>query len=364
MKVLIITPSAENAHVVKWVAAAAGYGHQIELLCLRQGPNPTGVPRTVVPTEVGVAQKLVGRWRFVWTCRQRIRRFRPDLVHVHFMDPTQTVLGWWAARPLLVTVWGSDISMPRAIWNEGFRRLGLRAATRVTVTNPLLEYLVRAHLGQLAPVDVVPFGVDTERFRPIPSPDAGVFRVAFVKHLEPIYGLDTLLRAMVDVRAAHPASELWVVGTGSWSERYQELARTLGLHDVVRFLGPKPNAEVPDLLSQCQVLAMPSRSESFGVTALEAAACGLPVVASRVGGVADVVADGVTGFLVPPDNPAALAERLLWLARNTQEAKELGLAGRTRVCGLYEWKDCAVRMETIYQDLVRSGAGSASNSAE
>jgi glycosyltransferase involved in cell wall biosynthesis len=93
----------------------------------------------------------------------------------------------------------------------------------------------------------------------------------------------------------------------------------------------------------------PSRAESFGVAALEAAASGLPVVASRVGGLPEIVADGETGLLVPPEAPAALAEALRSLIRSPERRRELGKAARARAVERYDWRRCAQAMERLYE---------------
>jgi glycosyltransferase involved in cell wall biosynthesis len=127
----------------------------------------------------------------------------------------------------------------------------------------------------------------------------------------------------------------------------------------VRFIGRLPNSDVAALLSGLDVLAMPSRREEWGVAAAEASASGLAVVATRVGGIPEIVADGETGLLVPPEDPAALAKALERLIADPGLRSRLGRAGRRRIEELFRWERCVDRMELIYRRAVeaRSPAG-------
>ncbi|MFA7332232.1 MAG: glycosyltransferase [Candidatus Delongbacteria bacterium] len=358
MKILFITLKADNAHVLRWVQGALDAGHQPELLCLMPCRPVLDIPTTIIDTDSGPWAKSIGRLHFILACRRAIRRLRPDLVHIHFMDPTLTVLGWIQASPLLVSVWGSDLAMPRSLLNEGFRRLGIRAADCVVATNPLLEYMARAHVGLDAPVEVIPFGVDTRLFTPGADPPDRPFRIGFVKHLEWVYGYDVLIRAVAIAVRRVPDLELHIVGEGNREAEARRLVQEAGLGEVTVFRGRIPNAQLPELLRSYHAFAMPSRSESFGVSALEASACGVPVVASRAGGIPDVVRDGETGFLVPPRDADALAERLVWLAEHPAEARRMGRSGRQLVEREFAWDDCVMKMEAVYRRLTGSAASS------
>jgi glycosyltransferase involved in cell wall biosynthesis len=134
---------------------------------------------------------------------------------------------------------------------------------------------------------------------------------------------------------------------------YRELIHRLGIADRVTVSGSVPHAEVPATLRRFDVYAMPSLSESFGVAALEASSCGVPVVASSVGGTPEVIRHGETGFLVPPCDPTALADALAELLREPERRHAMGRAGRAFVKGHYEWATCVDRMEALYEQVAR-----------
>ena len=223
-----------------------------------------------------------------------------------------------------------------------------------------------------ATVRVIPPGVDTQRFHPSDRAAAraaiGVAADAclllFVGRIEPLKGTDTLLQAVQLLRARGqlpPQLSLSIIGGDpdqpresrlAELQRLMELRDELGLGEVVTFLGKRAQETLPDYYVAADVVVMPSLYESFGMVALEAMACGTPVVASQVGGLAYLVRDGETGYLVPDRDPAALADRLSRLLSNPQLRAQMGaqavLHART-----YAWPDITRKVIGLYADAVR-----------
>jgi glycosyltransferase involved in cell wall biosynthesis len=212
--------------------------------------------------------------------------------------------------------------------------------------------------------EVIYGGADTRRFAPVPG--VGRDGVLFVGRLTPHKGVDRLLQAL-------PAgASLQVAGSAGHDphppERdYPDLLRRLAQGRDVSFLGPVPDAGLPDLYRRATVLVVPSVdrtcygrpvpvSELLGLVALEAMASGTPVVASRLGGLAEVVVDGETGFLVPPGDTGALADRLARLVGDRRLAARLGANARDHVLARFTWRVCAERCLAAYQTLERSPA--------
>ena len=201
-------------------------------------------------------------------------------------------------------------------------------------------HLVSAYGARLDRISVIPCGVDTDLFRPGHPTVAraeleldDVPTLLYVGRIAPIKGLATLLEAVARLVAQGRRVRLLVVGgdaddAGDGHEAYvRDLTCQLGLCDVVSFLGAQPQAALRDYYVAADVTVMPSYYESFGLVALEAMACGSPVVASRVGGLATTVRHGVTGFLVPEGDVAALAERIAMLLENPKLRTDLGQEG-------------------------------------
>ncbi len=233
-----------------------------------------------------------------------------------------------------------------------------------------LEFLYHADSRKLR---VVPPGVDLSRFYPIPRDEARAVigvpledrLILYVGRIEPLKGIDTLLRALAQIQSSETSEccphSLVVIGgdpeatqeamTGELS-RLKQLADSLGIKDLVFFLGKRSQDSLPYYYSAADVVVVPSHYESFGMVALEAMACGTPVVASQVGGLAFLIKDGVTGFVIPNDEPDLLAGRLVDILQNQELQIRLGKQGELAARD-YSWDKIAARIFQIYEDLLR-----------
>lgn len=208
-------------------------------------------------------------------------------------------------------------------------------------------------------------GVDTDRFRP-GEPDRelidrfqldGKSVLLTVARLDERKGHDTVLRALAALGAEGERLAYLIVGKGREEARLRRLADDLGLHDRVIFAGYVPDADLPRYYTLCAVFVMPNRTttqtalagdiEGFGISFIEASACGKPVIAGRSGGASEAVVDEETGLLVDPESPDAVAAALLRVLRDPDLARRLGEAGRRRVEAEYDWRRLAKRVEEI-----------------
>lgn len=203
-------------------------------------------------------------------------------------------------------------------------------------------------------VAVIPLGVDLGMFTPRPQAEARARlgldptrrSVLAVGRIEPLKGLDILIRAVGELQPRVPVDLLIIGGderAATEIARLESIAAEAGASAAVRFLGPKPHDALPDWYAAADVVAVPSFYESFGLVAVEAMACGTPVVASRVGGLASTVVDGRTGYLVPWRCPEPFAERIELLLRNEPLRLALGAAGVERMRA-YDWSVVAARV--------------------
>jgi D-inositol-3-phosphate glycosyltransferase len=218
-----------------------------------------------------------------------------------------------------------------------------------------------------AKIAIVPPGVDLGRFAPtkrcVAKRRLGLPKterlILFVGRIEPLKGIDTLLEAVSLLQQQHPAAlenvRVGLIG-GNPHAPDAELSRLLALHaqlklgETVEFLGARDQNQLPDYYAAASVVVMPSHYESFGMVALEAMAMGTPVIASRVGGLAHLVRDGETGFLMPPRQPQALADRLHCLLTDDALLKELSTQAQ-QYAQTYNWANVVDRMLDVY-DLV------------
>jgi D-inositol-3-phosphate glycosyltransferase len=262
---------------------------------------------------------------------------------------------------------------------EGEYRIGgerkvLKAVDRIiaatTAEFAQLLWLYQADENKIA---IIPPGVDIRKFYPIPADEAKEYigvppcrrMLLFVGRIEPLKGLDVLLEAIRIMQQNDDIQEnpfcLAVIGgdpeDSTEASVNQEMARIkaltekAGLHDLVTFLGKKSQDSLPYYYSAAEAVVVPSHYESFGMVALEAMACGTPVVASQVGGLAYLVQDGVTGYTVPVDEPAELANHLTTLLQDTQLRDQMGKQAE-QVAQNYAWDKIATRLIELYESLI------------
>jgi len=211
-----------------------------------------------------------------------------------------------------------------------------------------------------AKVSVIPPGVDLSRFRPMSQSQSREFlgygegkNILFVGRLEPLKGLDVLFRAVASLEDLGNVTLNVVGGDDNSTEksRLQSLASRMKLTQNVRFIGSVSQDDLPLHYNAADVCVLPSHYESFGLAALEAAACGRPVVASEVGGLPSIVRNGSTGFLVEPRHSDTMAERLCELLGDDMLRSRMGSAARTHAETL-GWDRAADALLDRYREMV------------
>ena len=209
-------------------------------------------------------------------------------------------------------------------------------------------------------VSVIPPGVDLSRFHPMSQRQSRDYlgygpekNILFVGRLEPLKGIDNLFRAVASLENLKSITLSVVGGDGNSQEkiRLEALVKKMRLNQTVHFLGPIPQEELPIHYNAADVCVLPSYYESFGLAALEAAACGKPVVASEVGGLPAIVNDGVTGYLVPPKRMDVIAERLCELLEDDLLRVHMGTAARIHAESL-GWDSSADSLLRCFRELV------------
>ena len=249
----------------------------------------------------------------------------------------------------------------------GEERVAATADCLLAPTPAEARQLVELYGASPAKVRIVPHGVDRGRFHPGDRAAAraalGVARphvLAFVGRLQPLKAPDLAVLALAELSRRRPDldAELLVVGGASGNgagepARLHQLAGQLGVADRVRFLAPQPHDRLATIYRAADVVLMPSWSESFGLVALEAQACGTPVVAAGVGGLVHAVGDGTTGLLLPGRDPEAWAATVAGLLSSPRRLAAMGVAA-ARFAGAHGWDRTATRLLGIYADLVQA----------
>jgi D-inositol-3-phosphate glycosyltransferase len=340
------------------------------------GPVPKSDLPEVLPAFLdGVLERAAGE--------HRTHKHSPyDVVHSHYW-----LSGWVGNRTK--EIWGAplvasfhtlgrvkDAASSASGGSEPPARLAgeegvILGADRIVAPTPVeAAELVNLYGADPDRIRVVAPGVDGRIFAPRPKREArerlklGRSRlVLFVGRLQPFKGPDVAIRAFAVAKARAPEiagdAVLWLVGGPSeeadgWEEvsHLSALAASLGISQHVRFVPPQPHEALADLYSAAEVVLAPSRSESFGLAALEAQACGTPVIGTAAGGMRYVVVDGGSGFLVKGQDPAAYAGRLLAVLGDTDLAARFSVEAADHA-GRFSWDVTTAEIRSIYRELLR-----------
>lgn len=296
------------------------------------------------------------------------RRLRPDLVHTH--TAKAGALGRVAARlagvPAIVHTFHGHVL--EGYFSPGVTRLFLqieRALARITdriitLSPRLHQALLGMGIGRPEQVQMIPLGLELDPFLRVSPGQAGLRAalaippgapvLGIVGRLVPIKDHPTLFRALALLEGGSRAPHLVVVGDGERREPLRRLAHRLGLASRIHFLGWRTDLQA--VLGELDVVICCSRNEGTPVALIEAMAAGIPVVSTDVGGVGDLVVQGETGWLVPPDDPPALAQAVQGLLADPALAGRLAAAARPYALSRHDVKGLIHKMEALYTSLM------------
>ena len=289
------------------------------------------------------------------------REHRLDLFHVHYAIPhaiagvlAQQMLGEKAPR-MVTTLHGTDITIvgqDRSFFE--ITRFGIERSQGVTAVSEFLRRMTLDEFQVKTPIEVVPNFVDLDRYPP-ERPDRSAYAAPGQKVLLHVSNFRPVKRVLDVVRIFERVvrevdAVLLMVGEGPERSSAQALARRLGIHDRLRFLGIQQGME--EIVGMADVLLLPSELESFGLSALEAMAAGVPVVGSDAGGLPEVVKHTETGFLLPVGDVEGMATRTLEILKDDERRREMGAAGRRRAESLFNADRVVSHYERVYEKVL------------
>lgn len=285
------------------------------------------------------------------------RAYKYDVYHFYFGLPTAILalyVHFVLGKPYIIALRGSDVPgyddtkwymKPLHLILRPLSRFLWKHASAVTVLSKNLQDLARETQPNLASV-IIGNGVDDQRFPNVPLKDATPVRLISVCRMVPRKGLDFLIEAMEELKNDGVTLEL--VGSGQDEQRMADLVRSRGLERYVTLSGYVRSDRLHSHYNRAHIFVLPSLSESFGQVLIEAMSCGLPVVATTVGGIPETIRDKVNGLLVPPRDPAALIEAIRWLAANPSQREHMGRCNAEQARESYSWPAIALKYETLY----------------
>ena len=364
MKVLLLA-NGGSSHIQKWIRSLSEKGLDIGLFSLNHFEesiysgcknlsilnNPSYKNSRSVFTKINYLTNN-------GLLKKQIQLYKPDILHAHYATSYGMLGAKSNFKPYVVSVWGSDVyDFPKkSPLHKNIVKRVLAKATVICSTSNCMKLETGKYTHSA--MEIIPFGVDTSVFTPVDgfTLDKKEITVGIIKSLEKKYGIDFLIRAFKNVVGEHPKKilKLKIIGEGSKKEEYKKLCEELHIAEKVEFVGKVSHDEVIKYHQLIDIFVCLSTldSESFGVSLVEAMACGKPVVASDVAGFKEVIDSDANGILVPKNSYKEAAEAINFYINNPDLALKKGANARLHVLQKYSWNSNVEQMLNVYKKLI------------
>jgi glycosyltransferase involved in cell wall biosynthesis len=366
MRILFLSTSMGMGGADKQLLSAAqelrSRGHDILIVSLTPlGPMGLEARGSGIPTESLEMRRGMPDPRGLFRLLQLVRSWKPDILHSHMVHANLMARAVRLLSPVPVMVATiHNIYEGAAVWMAAYRLTNRLVDHMTIVSQAAADRFIRERIVPREMLRVVPNGIDSELFRNVPADTRASLRRSLevddrfvwlaVGRFEIAKDYPNMLRAFAQVRRQEARAVLLLVGRGSLQAETEALVQELNLERDVRFLGVR--ADVPEIMSAADGYLMSSAWEGMPMVLLEAAAAGLPIVATSVGGNQEVVRDGENGYLVPPRDADALATAALRLMGLSQaQRRQMGERGREHVRNRYSLRRVAEQWEELYRDV-------------
>ena len=357
MKICFLAP-ANNYHTQKWVRYFVDQGNEVSVLSLTKG-EIDGAKVYWLNANTGSGASDFAKLKYLLQfhhIREIINEIKPDIINAHYASSYGTLAALAGLKNHIVSVWGSDVyDFPRkSIFHKKLLEFSLNSARCIFSTSNAMAEETRKYTKKN--IFITPFGVDMDLFNPEKREriDDGKFIIGTVKKLEPKYGIDYFLKAVSIVKEKIPdiPLEVRIAGNGSHELQYHQLAKELGIENIVKWLGFISQEKAAKEWANMDCGIIYSESESFGVSAVEAQAAGIPVIVSDVPGLQEAVNPGTSAAVVLRGKSELLAEKIIELYETPDKRVDMGKIGREYVKEHYELNKCFQRVAGYYAQLL------------
>ncbi len=346
---------AHSPHTKKWAEFFADKGHEIHVISFDHG-EISNANLHYIDMNISWDSKSISKFKYIFALnniKKLLNKIKPDIIHAHRVTGYALLASLANYHPYVLSVWGSDIyDFPeQSIFHKKLVKYNLNKADYIFSTSHAMKRQIQRYIDK--EVEVTPFGVDTSIFKPLEDSykksSGGKLVVGTVKTLEPKYGIEYLIKAFAIVKNKYPeyCLELIIGGAGSQEKHLKELVKDLNIQDSVKFIGYINQNEVINAFNSMDIAVFPSILESFGVAAVEAQACGTPVIISNVGGLKEATFDG-SRMIVNIQDENDLARAIGKLINNKELRIEMGKKARAFVEDNYNIEDNFNKVEELY----------------
>ncbi|MBU1130831.1 glycosyltransferase [Patescibacteria group bacterium] len=284
----------------------------------------------------------------LWRLKKYFQKNRIQIVHTHLFagDTWGRLAAKWAGAPIIIST-EHNINLDEGPAKKIIKRILSRFTNQIiAVSQAVKNYQTLKEKIPSQKIIVIYNGLDLNRFPFNYRPLRQAATLGIIGRLEPQKGHAPALLAFKEVLKKYPQTKLLIIGQGSLKPKLVKLGQKLHIADSLSWQSPREN--VNDFLKQINILLAPSLWEGFGIVAIEALAAGVPVIASQVDGLKEIITDGENGFLAPVNNPGGLAQKIIEVMENSDKLEGVSLKGRKKVINLFTIQQMAERYQKIY----------------
>jgi len=360
---ILLLADPASAHTIKWANSLNNNGYQITVVGFSADFDKSQynigiqVYNLFVNSELkskrdGAFSKLL-YLKNTLKIKKIINDIKPNLIHVHYATSYGLLALLIGYRPYIISVWGSDINEfpKRNFIYKNLLKLILNNANGLCATSQ--DLAVNTSLYSNKKINIIPFGVDTNIFKPSLKTSEKKY-IGAIKTLEANYGIENVIRAfaLVKGKISNFNYKLLIVGTGSQTTYLKNLVSELKIAEVTTFTGFVEYNKIHEYHQLLKIGVYPSIQESFGVAIAETMACGGVVIASKVGGIKEIVEDTITGYLVEPCNSEKIADKIIELLSDEEKLNRFSDNSINRIKELYSIEYMIKKINEVYKSVM------------
>ena len=356
MKICFIGP-ANSAHIIKWCNWFNKRGHEIHVISFTPGEIKDTFVH-VINLGVDVDGSDLGKLKYLFSgkkIKRIINSINPDIINVHYATSYGAAVAFGNIHDYVLSVWGSDIYYfpNKSFFHKALLKYSLKKANYLFSTSRAMAKEAEKYTNKS--FVITPFGVDLQLFNPKlrDRNEGGEFIVGTVKGLADTYGIKDILKAVSELKGKVPI-RLRIAGKGPKEQEYHQLAVELGIDDITNWLGFISQEDAAKEWANMDVAVIPSIQESFGVSAIEAQASGIPVIISNIPGLMETTLPNVSSLTVERNDYLAIADCITELYENPAKREQMGLSARAFVEENYELNKCFEMIENEYMRIINS----------
>lgn len=347
---------ANSIHTKKWCNYFRSKGYEIHVISLNEGSIPgVKVHSLNVNLDEVKGSRYLSKFKyltFTGQVKKLVNEIKPDILHAHYASSYGFLGASTGFHPYIISIWGSDIyDFPKKnLLFKKFIERNLSKADIILSTSRAMADEAKKYTDKN--IEITPFGVDIDLFKPRDNSkkkESDKFIIGTIKAFEKQYGIEYLVKAFGLLSQKYKNIYLELGGSGSQQSELEELIKSLGIEGRVRFLGFMNQTEVVEALNRFNIAVFPSIFESFGVAAVEAQACGIPVIVSNAEGLKEATCPGRSSILVDKEDEKQLAKALEELITNEKLREDMGSFGRIFVKENFDIKDNFDKVDKLYR---------------